>query len=47
MTVNTTTDLLVRASSCTNRDQARKILAEVLMRESLSKSKEVYPQNCQ
>lgn len=46
MTTDTTADLLVRAANCTNRTQARLILAEVLMRESLSKSKEGYPQNC-
>ena len=46
MTTDTTADLLVRASNCTNRDQARQILAEALMRESLSKSKEGYPKNC-
>ena len=46
MTTDTTADLLVRAANCTNRDQARKILAEVLIRESLSKSKEGYLENC-
>ena len=46
MTTDTTADLLVRAANCTNRTQARQILAEALMRESLSKSKEGYLENC-